>query len=537
MRKWLVPVVLSFAIVLSIFLTLYKGVSTPPGFNSDEAAFGYNAYSILQTGKDEYGTPAPLRFKSFGEYKMPLYGYLSVPFIATLGLNETGTRALNVVLAALFPLLIYFFAKEVFSRKEIALVSALLASSTLGFAITSRHAHEAFLGIFLLTLSGYFFLKFIKQQKGSFAAAFLVSLILALFAYQAARVYAVFFLLFTICSYFVQKKTNPQRLLLALLVLVLGLFAITDIIYKPNRVENLLLFNSEGFSMRIDELRREGGNALLYNKLTVGGLEVLNKYLSYFSPEFLAIDGDSNKRFGFMGMSPITPLLYLFAFLGLYYLFKNKEPHRFFLVSLALIAPLTGALSWAETSLTRALFLLVPLTLLSAYGIYQFILLFKKQRIYPYIVGILIFAQVMLLYYSWDFYLNHYPKRPIVSQAWQYGYKDLANFIKENYDTYDRFYVTKKNGQPYIFMLFYLSYPPEKYQKQASLTPLDEFGFGQVEKFDKFDFNFPAVTLEEKKTAYIGFPDDFSEIRNFDPKKVKKISHNNVEIFWIYTND
>src|SRR5438067_2146109 len=41
----------------------------PAGFSIDESSICYNAYTISQTGHDEYGQPWPLFFRAFGEYK------------------------------------------------------------------------------------------------------------------------------------------------------------------------------------------------------------------------------------------------------------------------------------------------------------------------------------------------------------------------------------------------------------------------------------------------------------------------------------
>ena len=130
------------------YFQLFKGTPSPPCFNADEASFGYNAYSILKTGKDEYGTLLPLRLKSFGDYKLPLYTYLSVPFIAVFGLNEFGTRALNIFLSFLLPFAVYLLAVELFKSKRAGIIAAFLMSVSLGLHIVSRHAHEAYLAVF-----------------------------------------------------------------------------------------------------------------------------------------------------------------------------------------------------------------------------------------------------------------------------------------------------------------------------------------------------------------------------------------------------
>src|SRR3989337_3912399 len=99
---------LAVCVLTSLFLHFYNINEIPPCINADEAAFGYNAYSILKTGKDEYGAFLPLRFKSFEDYKLPLYTYLSVPFVALFGLNDFSTRALNIVIGISFIPLIFF---------------------------------------------------------------------------------------------------------------------------------------------------------------------------------------------------------------------------------------------------------------------------------------------------------------------------------------------------------------------------------------------------------------------------------------------
>ena len=70
-RLWLIN---NFYLIVIIFLAIILRVvllnEVPNGFYSDEASIGYNAYSILKTGKDEHGMLLPLYFKAFGEYKI-----------------------------------------------------------------------------------------------------------------------------------------------------------------------------------------------------------------------------------------------------------------------------------------------------------------------------------------------------------------------------------------------------------------------------------------------------------------------------------
>src|SRR5947208_1068171 len=84
---------LFFGIVfLTIVLRFFQLGVNPPSLDWDEASMGYNAYSILKTGADEYGNALPLSFRSFDDYKPPVYIYLTVPAIAIFGLNEFAVR-------------------------------------------------------------------------------------------------------------------------------------------------------------------------------------------------------------------------------------------------------------------------------------------------------------------------------------------------------------------------------------------------------------------------------------------------------------
>lgn len=70
---------------LALLLRLPSFGSLPVGLNRDEAALGYNAYSILKTGRDEFGVRFPVAFTSFGDQKLPGYIYTLVPLVGVLG--------------------------------------------------------------------------------------------------------------------------------------------------------------------------------------------------------------------------------------------------------------------------------------------------------------------------------------------------------------------------------------------------------------------------------------------------------------------
>ena len=94
-------------ILLLAFLLRFWQINKIPSLNPDEAALGYNAYSLIRTGKDEHGVSWPLHFKSFGDYKPGGYVYLAIPFVKVLGLSPLAVRLPNLIFSVLTVYVLY----------------------------------------------------------------------------------------------------------------------------------------------------------------------------------------------------------------------------------------------------------------------------------------------------------------------------------------------------------------------------------------------------------------------------------------------
>lgn len=119
----------------------------PPSLNWDETSLGYNAYSILQTGRDEWGRRLPLTFEAFGDYKLPGYIYITVPFVALLGLNEWAVRLPSMIAGVLSVGFLYWIVVTESKNKKWALVSAFLLAVSPWHTFLSRVALEANLAL------------------------------------------------------------------------------------------------------------------------------------------------------------------------------------------------------------------------------------------------------------------------------------------------------------------------------------------------------------------------------------------------------
>jgi len=546
MSKKTITVLLSIIILLSLFFSIYKFNQVPPCLNADEVAFGYNSYSLLKTGRDEYGKFLPLRLESFEDYKLPLYTYLTVPIMAIFGYNDATTRALNIIVMVMYIPLVYLLTKEWWNDERIALLASFLTSVTPGFYILTRHAHEGPLTPLFILFTLLFTAKFFESYSVKYFVFAEVSILLATFSYHYGRLFLLFILAYQVVL-FIQKRTNFQKKItstkkligIAIFIIVLILPFATDAFYSLNRVQNLLFFKDQGFQLRLDEYLIESSNRIIHNKLTQSIVTVANNYFAQISPEFFIINGDKNWRFGMTALGPLNPIVYLFFFIGLYYLFKNKEKYRFLLLFLFAISPVSNALTWQGPSLIRTYFILFPMIFASSYGLIHMALDIKKNNknklILIGVYALIIVTSLFFFVFSWDLYFFHYPKRATTVRAWQCGYKELVEYVKKNYDNYDNFYITDQQGQPYIFFLHYLKYDPKKYQMQAKISAPDGYGFGQVANFDKFHFEFSPNKLKSR-TVIIGYPDEFNNLA-IPESKITKIKIRTEDMFWIYAQD
>jgi len=540
MKKTLL--ILTICTALALFFNFYKQSQVPACINADEAAFGYNAFSILKTLKDEHGIFLPLRLLSFNDMKLPFYSYLSIPFISVFGLNDISVRLLNKMAGILLVPLSYLFVYELFRNKKIAYVAAFLTSVSPWIYILSRHVHEAVLSLMWITMGLWLLCRFFRTQKKRDVFLSLSAIFLATFSYHTARLYLVF--VAGCVGYLLLKKLRESKshfvqYIPALIFLVIILFTpfLVDLRYGVNRVNKLFFTSNIGFQLRLDEYLRENPNRIFHNKLTQFVREGTVRYFAQISPDFFVNNGDANPRFGMGWLGPITPVEYIFIGVGLYFLIKKKQKNGSFIILLLLISPLSNSLTWAEPSLTRIFPMIIPILAIVSFGVVSFVesLAHYSQVKKLAITLPIIFAFLFYNINNHDLYFNHYFSRALNIRSWQCGYKELADYIRTEYDSTDTFYITKNNGQPYIYLLFYLKYDPEKFHSSAKRTAADEYGFSQVESFDKFHFELPSGPAMPKNATFIGFPDEF-EGREYDAKKIKKIIYGPEQIFWIYKN-
>jgi len=534
-------------IVLLAFVLRFYRLADYPALNADEAAIGYNAYSLIETGKDEHGNPWPIHFQSFNDFKPGLYFYLVLPFVKVLGLTELAVRIPGALIGVLTVLFLYFLVKELFKNERLAVLSSLFLAISPWHLHFSRGGWEVNTATFLIVLGVWLFIKALEKPK--YYVFSVISLTLSLYAYHAARIIVPLLGFGLLVIYRRQLTKNIKTLLLAAAVGVVLLSPLAKDMTKGavvSRAAGVGLFADTGPLSRINEQRGEHSNfqslgaKLLHNKAVNYGLAFAQNWAEHFWGEFLFLTGDDIQR----NKVPETGVFYLieliFIVVGFFAIAKNTKNWSPILWWL-LIAPVAAALTFQSPHALRAQNMVIPLTVISAFGLTTVLSWVKGRKVLYLIIGLAIVWG--LARYLHMYYVHMAKEYPFSSQ---YGVKELAAYIRENQNKqslasfagkYQKIWVTDRYDQPYILFLFYgadgysLKYSPEKFQSGHTLTARDRFGFSTVRDFDKFHFesvDFDKIRPENPKALIIGTDEEIPAEANI----VKKIYGSNGYLYF-----
>lgn len=477
-KKWMLTGIL----VLATALRLWNLGNIPPHLTPDEASLGYNAYSILKTGKDEYGKVLPIIFKSFGDYKPGLYVYLTVPFVAALGLNEWSVRLPSAVAGVISVYLIYLIVFELFKDKKLSLISAFVASVTPWLIYFSRGAWEVNLSL-ALTLAGiYFFLKSVQSTK--YIVHSTVVFALTLLSYQGAKLSTGIVVLILGVLYWKEiVKFDRKKLFLGLglgLVIALPIF----ISIFQGQAGRLQVFSVFSYSRPLEELSKFQDKYYYYfhSEPLNFARGILGRYFNHFSGKFLFFEGDfANPRHSApnSGMLLLSDLVILL--LGFVFILQSKILNRksvLFVLLWLILAPLPAVLSRDQVHAVRSFNMAIPLVVILALGLAEIL---KNFKIF------LLFYFLSFIYFI-DSYFIHLSSHD--SRLWEYGYKQIVETVTPIQGNYKTIKVQQSFAQPYIFFLFHQKYDPAKYQKVAQLAVADSVkDVGYVLKLDNIEFS------------------------------------------------
>lgn len=484
-------------IIAAITRIAFLGIA-PNAFSVDEASNGYDAYSIMMTGKDRYGEFMPLFFRALDDYRESTYILLTVPFIKIFGLNEFATRLPAAICGTLTVVVVYLLAKELFNNFWIAFNASLLLAINPWSIYLSRIAFRANLFPLLFSLAILFFVKSFKNKNYLIVSSLFFCI--SLHTYSAARVFVPLFVFILAIIFWKHLWCSKPQSLIAACLFTLFLSYLSHYWLDP---EVMIRANKIGFITSPSEL--------------------LLSYFSYYSPVFLFLRGDANPRnsLATIGIGQLHLLELITVIIGIFFLFKkySKINYKLHLLWIWLfLYPIPAALAEPAQSI-RSIIGYPLLAIISGLGLFHLSQLITKKylKIFKIITGFLItisFIYFLLSYYNYSQYVI-----PNSAAHWQYGLAEAFQIEKNR--NYDCVFVSNSFALPNIYTLFYSQYSPSAHQLNPTPAfPSGNYSLGKYQLVDAENIKF-----NKNKCLFIIKPEDSSKItpENGQIKEIKTI--------------
>lgn len=514
MRNTLLLVII---LLLAAFLRFWQLGNNPPSLSWDEASWGYNAYTLGLDGRDEFGKFLPIQYlESFGDFKPPLYAYLTILPVKIFGLNEFSTRFASAFFGVLTVAVTYFLVKELFKKSvfsvQYSVFSAFFLAISPWHINLSRAAFEANVASFFI-ISGVWLFLVAMQNKPRWLIISAISFVLSMYTFNTARIVSPLLVLVLVIGFrgklmLIKRETIVAGILGLIIFIPLGIFLISP--QAKLRFNEVNIFSDLGIIERTNQEIKNDNNAwwskIIHNRRIAYGQEFLKHYFDHFNPAFLFIKGDGNPKFstGDVGQLYLWDLPFLI--LGTLFLFRKREGLWWLLVFWMAVGIIPAATARETPHALRIETTLPVWQIIVAYGVISLISQMRqiklRKKLAVFLFSLLIFNSV---YYLHGYY-THYPLES--SAEWQYGYKESIAYIKNVENQYDQVIFTESLGRPYIYFLFYSKMNPLEFRQTAKIWR-EALGFVHVDSYGKYFFvkDVQAGKTGNKKILFVDTPD------------------------------
>lgn len=463
-----VLVTLLLILILAVEFRFIKLDNIPSGFVPEEVSSSWDAYSVMRSGRDEWGQVLPIVFRETGGYKLALSSYLMIPTVAIFGLNEFAVRFPTALAGVLSVFLTYFVSFELFKRKKIALIASFLLAISPWHISMSRYAQGVNWGIPFFLAGILFFIKSQNKPK-----LLIISSIFFALTYHTYFNYLIFTLIFIFIIAFARRNylKTKSGIFIFLSFLLIQIFFLLPFITQNSagiRFNQVTSVQNIGLINKINEHRQACNYyyppqvcKIIYNKPVEKITEIAKNLVNHFSTTIFFLYGS---QLGQSGMPQNWGFLYLFEFplilWGIIVLIKDKK-FPLILVWWGFLYAIPSSLA-GDAHIWRMMTLIPLPSIVVAYGLIHLLEFLHKKIIK---VGIILIMCFSILRFTTD-YFAYFPY--FQGSYSYYGFRDLYKYIGEIEKDYDYIVIAPLNmnfNQLYIYYLFYSQYDPLKYQK------------------------------------------------------------------------
>jgi hypothetical protein len=456
--RWTCMALLAGILILAGFLRVQKLGELPPGLFCDEAGLGYNAYSLLETGRDENGVLLPLFVWSFKtSYKNPVFIYSAVLPVALFGLNEFAVRLTSAVYGTATVLMMFFLGRALMGPWVGLLAAAFLA-------VCPWHLHFSRIAFELITFP-FFFVAGVTCLVGYMRGRRLLPLAavmfgICLYTYAIAKLFVPLFLAGFVVFFFCPLRRRHRESLVALALLAAT--SLPVILFDLTHSARAGQYFSENTILEPGQPRRDIPRRFLGN------------YTAFLSSEFLFVRGDWIRRHAVRDHGELYPFLAPFLIIGLVVAGGRNDRAMRLPLWWLLLYPIAPALMTEIPSASRGIIGAPAFCLLAAVGGGSLLrlpaqwserhLLVRGTQIVILAAGAVFLAPQVSHY--WTLYTQEYPTYAAKDyRGFQFGHREIVRYFLAHREEYNRMMLTTRdNNQPQIFLLFYSAYAPARLQ-------------------------------------------------------------------------
>jgi 4-amino-4-deoxy-L-arabinose transferase-like glycosyltransferase len=496
--NWLFILLIGF----SFFLRFLKLGEIPYGLNWDEVNNGYTAYSLLKTGKDEWGAVWPLYTKAFGEYKSIIYATLSTIPIKVFGLNGWSVRFTGAFFSCAIIIAFYFLVKEVVmyygqtgpKPTLVAKWATLLLAFNPWFFFFSRYAFNPMtsLAFGLFSLLGLFY--FLNNKKPMYLFVSVFFSVLSVYGYHSARlIIPLIWLYFGISQwrYFWENKKLSATFIVLLAAAIIPFYFSVKKGQVTKRAYQVAIWQNEGVKEEFNSFftaaswQQAGMERVFENPKIYYLRRVTDNILANLSFDFLFLPNIDNFRMGPGNSGRFYYFDLLFLTIG--FIALTRKRHLALAVGFfILVAILPSALTVEAPHAVRSIWLIFPLIFIAGFGLSNLILKIDKTAVW---LAISIFYIAETVFFFRDYFV-HFPY--VSGSDWQPEYQQVYQFIRPIQQNYQKIFVDSALSQPYMFLFFYQQLDPSYVQNYIVHNQPKEISFSAVDRFDRFYF-WPAT--------------------------------------------
>ena len=532
LRRTISAAVIAIALVAGVGLRITYLDHMPPALGQDEACDGYDAYSILKTGRDHHGNFMPIVMQGFNDYRMPLFQYSLVPLVGMFGLKATTVRLGSALWGIADLLAIVTLAGLMFGGVGAA-AAAVLGALMPWHLELSRYGIEATAASATISMAMAAFFMWFRRRQANWLLLSGLSFGLSLYTYAITKALLPLLLGLIAILYWRELKTARVKALTGLAI-VISLALPQAIMFVSNadlmqvEYQHLSLLSPGSLCTGCDSDK---------TRLAMRSIPwlLMANFAGNFTPSYLFLNGDRGDHWTMIhppNFGELLPEQAILIFLALIALATSKRRRIVILilgwlvfaaVPAAMIkplgvgflepgasmptpwvllndkiptAPVTASMLLAHADSRHGALAMAPWILLSALGFVVLLDLTAARRtvrgvaVALFLVGVIFNSARYLQYYFEDF-------PTIAAPYFQYGIKEFLQTIDQKYSADLPVVISAGINQPYIYVLFFEHYPPALFQSRP--VPQQRGIFGQVEGFGRYRFM-------PQKRAYLELP-------------------------------